>query len=228
MADRLVWLVQTIADVPEDDEWLGGEETRVLAGFRFPKRRSDWRLGRWTAKLLIRTVLNRPSTPLCSFEIRAAADGAPEAFCGGAAIDLAISISHSHGRALCVAGPRNITLGCDLEHVEPREEGLVEDYFSPEEQALVESTPSGSERTLVVNLIWSAKESLLKAVRAGLRRDTRSVVVTPELPGEAGSWTPWSGRCLESSRRFYGWWRTDEGFVFTAASDCPASLLDPP
>ena len=69
-------------------------------------------------------------------------------------------------------------LGCDLEIVEPRSDAFIADYFTAEEQALIERT-SAADRSLLLALLWSAKESALKALRAGLRLDTRSVIVRP-------------------------------------------------
>ena len=55
---EVYWLEQSAADVPAEDEWLSESERTVLAGLRFPKRRADWRLGRWTAKCAAAGYLN--------------------------------------------------------------------------------------------------------------------------------------------------------------------------
>jgi hypothetical protein len=60
--------------------------------------------------------------------------------------------------------------------VEARSEGFIADYLSADEQALVART-SPAERSALVTLFWSAKESALKALRTGLRLDTRCVTV---------------------------------------------------
>lgn len=222
MTETLYWLAQSLSDVPESDDWLSQGERGILSGLRFPKRRSDWRLGRWTAKNAVCAYQVKESPPLSSLEIRAASDGAPEAFWSGRPGEVSISISHSRERSLCVAGPRNLAVGCDLEWVEPREDNLIQDYFTAEEIPL-STQCSESERDLVVNLIWSAKETTLKILREGLRRDTRSVAVLPDLGGDEYRWHTWTGRCLESSRHFHGWWRTSGGYVYTLASEHPTS-----
>ncbi len=51
--DTVGWLIQSRAEVPAGESWLGAEERRVLARLRFERRRVDWRLGRWTAKAAI-------------------------------------------------------------------------------------------------------------------------------------------------------------------------------
>ena len=216
------WLTQDFARVPGGDDWLSEPERRILRRFRFPKRRNDWRLGRWTAKQAVRAFLAPAGISPASLEIRAADDGAPEVFLDGAALDAALSLSHSRSRGMCVVTDRSIQVGCDLEWIEEREDNFAEDYFTSEEQSLVLAAPVG--RALALSLVWSAKESALKVLRKGLSRDTRSVVINPEFGNGENSWQPWNGLCLESSQSFYGWWRACDGFVYTVASSHPASL----
>ncbi len=152
-----------------------------------------------------------------SLEIRAAADGAPEVYYRGEPLETSISISHSKGRGFCAAAPGILAVGCDLEWIEPREQNFAADYFTPEENSFAPQAPV--ERALYENLVWSAKETILKIIRKGLTRDTRSVVISPEFGNEDGSWNGWTGHCLESSRIFHGWWRTCEGYIYTLASE---------
>jgi 4'-phosphopantetheinyl transferase len=77
------------------------------------------------------------------------------------------------------------------------------------------------EQPLLATLIWSAKESALKCLREGLRRDTRSVLVSVGGAGKSG-WSSLTVRCLESSRLFYGWWRSAGGYVQTVTAELPA------
>ncbi len=212
--------------MPEGDYWLSEGECRLLGGLRFPKRRNDWKLGRWTAKQAICAYGGKDASFLPSLEIRAATDGSPEVFWNDGPGEVSISISHSRDRGLCVVGPAGLAVGCDLEWIEPRDEELVEDYFTAEEISYVKQTPT-VDRQLIVNLIWSAKETTLKVLREGLRRDTRSVtvIIDPRAPG--GQWSAWSGRCLESSGTFHGWWRTLQGYVLALGSDHPNSIPQP-
>jgi 4'-phosphopantetheinyl transferase len=221
MSEILYWLTQNFSDVPEDDDWLSEGERIILSGMRFPKRRNDWLLGRWAVKQAICAYQSRKDPVLSSLEIRAAADGAPEAFWNGEPGKVSISISHSNDRSLCVAGCPDFSVGCDLERIEQREIKFFEDYFAPEEIELVQKATT--EEHTAAYLIWSAKETVLKILRRGLRRDTRSVLIHPDFLGPEGSWNTWTGRCLESSRKFCGWWRTIDGYVHTLASDQPAS-----
>jgi len=180
---------QRQSDVPVGNHWLSTHELDCLETMSFPKRRADWRLGRWTAKRALSVYLKVGCYPqsLASIEIRPAASGAPEAFLGGRPAAASISLSHSSGRALCAIAPRGTALGCDLELIEPRSDAFVADYFTTEEQALVAQT-SAQDRPSLLTLLWSAKESALKALHEGLRLDTRSVTVSLRESALTSEW----------------------------------------
>jgi 4'-phosphopantetheinyl transferase len=222
MSNSLYWLTRKFEDVPENDDWLSEAERVVLAGFRFPKRKNDWRLGRWTAKQAICASRFCGDVALASIEILAAEDGAPEAFRNGASGEVSISISHSSGHGFCAVGPPGFSVGCDTERVEPREVQFFQDYFTPEEIALLQNGPE--ERSLVAYLIWCAKESALKALRQGLRLDTRSIIVQPDFGGPRDSWNAWNAQCVDSPQSFRGWWQFRDGFVYAMTADQPTAL----
>ena len=224
---RVHWLEQSECDIPAppvnctDINWLSASERVRLATLRFPKRRADWLLGRWTAKRAVAQWLKLSGKlqNLADVEIRAAADGAPEAFLAGQPGPVAISLSHREGCAVCAVAPEGTALGCDLEFIEPRSEVFVADYFSAEERDLVDLQDTPPARSRLVTLIWSAKESALKALRAGLRLDTRCVVVSPG--NGTGLWHPLQVR-HDSGRAFNGWWQTSNSMVRTVLTDPPA------
>jgi 4'-phosphopantetheinyl transferase len=181
----MLWVgLETCAnsDVPASDAWLSSEELSQLAGLEVAKRRADFRLGRWTARRALAAVLGPDSgADPPQFLIRAAEDGAPEAFFRSQEpVPWVLSISHSHGLAVAAVAARGQSgetrLGCDVERIEPRSDELVEQFFTQSEQAKLRVVHDG-QQALVATLIWSAKESALKATRTGLRADTRSVEV---------------------------------------------------
>lgn len=224
------WLEQTESGLPPGNNWLSSDEARQLDRLRFAKRRNDWRLGRWTAKRALALCLGIPEQPdvLAKIQIHASPSGAPEVLLDAQlanqfAIQPApctISLSHSCGRAVCAVALSRATLGCDLEQIAPRSDAFVADYFTIEEQAAVAGSPP-ADRPRVSTLIWSAKESALKALHTGLRLDTRSLIVSA---GESsGDWHPLQVRKKEDDQIFVGWWQEAEGFVRTIVSN----VLDP-
>jgi 4'-phosphopantetheinyl transferase len=240
---NVYWLEQRERDLPAEDAWLSASEAASLNTLRFAKRRADWRLGRWTAKSAVSVYLGVPAhlEMLKKIEVRPASDGAPEAFIANQPAGVTISLSHRSGIAICAVAATGVDLGCDLELVEPRSAAFVADYFVVAEQLRI-AQASADDRPRLVTLFWSAKESALKALRAGLRLDTRSVMVDPFVPSfrcdgefnsqrndELGGWTPlrvrYASRCsLENlsdddhhsiDRVFHGWWQSADDIVRT-------------
>src|ERR1039457_4224710 len=238
------WLEQTEADLPPENTWLSASEAGRLDGMRFPKRHADWRLGRWTAKRALAAYLNLPSHPpdFADIEIRSAPSGAPEVFIANQPAEVAISLSHRAGVAACAVTLSGAELGCDLEIVEPRSDAFIADYFAAEEQELIERT-SAADRFRLLAMLWSGKESALKALRTGLRLDTRSVTVSPVLPLQhedesakdparifqsscgPNGWHPLHV-VYEGGQIFHGWWQSTGDLLRTmVASPPPAPPL---
>jgi 4'-phosphopantetheinyl transferase len=216
------WLEQTEADVPPENDWLSASEATLLNGMRFAKRRGDWRLGRWTAKRALASLWKSPASPLAlaEIEIRPAPGGAPEVVLSKSPVAVSISLSHRGGSAMCAVSLSGGMLGCDLEIIEPRTEAFVADYFVSEERELIASARV-PERFQLVALLWSGKESALKALRTGLRLDTRSVVVMPlEDSLNVNGWSPLQVRCSEGGV-FDGWWQRANNVLRTLVADPP-------
>jgi 4'-phosphopantetheinyl transferase len=227
----LAWLSQGMADAPPGDDWLSPREAAWVARMRFPKRRTEFRLGRWTAKTALALYLGRGRSPeeLRAIEIDRAPDGAPRPLVDGRPAEAYLTMTDRADQAVCLVGPPGTALGCDLEVVEPRSDAFVADFLTAAEQAFVGA--AGAERDLAANLVWCGKESALKVLRTGLRRDTRSVEVSfPEGETRDG-WAPMVVRAVEGPV-FPGWWRRFGAFVLTLAAtsafDPPRPLLDPP
>ncbi|MCA9924897.1 MAG: 4'-phosphopantetheinyl transferase superfamily protein [Anaerolineales bacterium] len=220
------WLVQTAESLPTRRDFLCVMEMEKLPALKIEKRQRDWLLGRWTAKQLIQAVLRdqgRHEAPdaLC---IGNRAGGEPFfQFAQGETADnypLTLSISHSANHAFCAVVERPFwPLGADIERIETRHPGFVQDYFTNEEQALVAQAPPPMQDTLIT-AVWSAKEAALKALHVGLRADTRAVSCLIGLERKRPlNWTSFT-ITLDSTRLAHtptltGWWRIDNNFVLT-------------
>jgi 4'-phosphopantetheinyl transferase len=214
--------MQRAADLPAADDWLSASESATLSSLRIAKRRDDWRLGRWTAKRAVAVHVGGISAQWSSIEIRAADSGVPEVFIDRQRAPLALSISHSAGRALCSLAPGGIALGCDIEAVAPRSAAFVADYFTVAEREAIKRAPV-LEQPVLATLLWSAKESALKALREGLRLDTRSVSVILGGGEPVRGWRALSVYSTGAAQVFGGWWRTHEGYVLTIVAFPPCS-----
>jgi len=223
---NVYWLEQTEEDVPEENDWLSANEAVCLNGLRFAKRRADWRLGRWTAKRALSLYLAVPALPEVyqKIDIRPALSGAPEAFFSDQPEAVTISLSHRAGRAICAVAKSDVEMGCDLEVVEPRSDAFVTDYFGVEEQTLI-ARASADYRDCVLALLWSGKESALKALRAGLRMDTRSVIVSPlAAASDMNGWSRLRVRHRDG-HLFHGWYQLAGNIMRTVVC---APRPDPP
>lgn len=201
---------------------------------RFPKRRRDWLLGRWTAKNLLRQV-----DPACAgltladITVKNEPAGAPYLLIqAGQRWPGSLSLSHRDDLAVCAMTllPGR-TVGIDLEKVESRTEEFILDYFTPAEiERIAACAPEQHERW--VALTWSIKEALLKLAGIGLRLDTRKIElvraagfdeanVTGWQPAEVSSpELPWTGDLTT-------WWQPfGDGYVLTlAAAGAPEEIV---
>jgi 4'-phosphopantetheinyl transferase len=213
------------ASLEKPEEFLSPSELAKYGSLRFPKRRQEWLLGRFTGKRLVHDLPAFQSFRLADIEIHNMPDGAPFIVLPGQpGTPGCLTISHCEQAALCgfVSG-QNLRIGADLEKIELRSRAFVEDYFTRVEHDLVESFPE-ELRISLVNLIWSAKESMLKALGVGLHWDTRQVEVWqvdglfPVHPN-TGEWQRMKlGDCQDTGRRWEGWWKSTGDFVLTLAA----------
>lgn len=225
------WFSAGLAQVAVDDAWLDPVLADRLSRMRYTKRLVEARLGRWTAKQALAQALGLPADlrSLADVVVLNAPDGAPEAYVAGEPAGVVIAMTDRADWAVSVvlAGPTRV--GCDLEIVEPRSAAFVRDYFTPTEHSLV----AAGDHDLMANLIWSAKESALKVLRTGLRRDTRTVEVDLDPTTGAGpsTWRPLTVTATEGPA-MPGWWIRYGEFVLTLcaadATDPPFSLEEPP
>ncbi len=210
------WLARGEVQLPPGGEWLTAAERSRAEGLRYTKRRTDFLLGRWTLKLAVARALGWPDdlAELARIEGRTAPSGAPRLYVDGEPAARGVSLSDRAGCAVCLVAARTAAVGCDVEIVEPRSDAFVRDYLTEAERRLVAA--AGPARDKAANLVWSAKESALKVLETGLRRDTRSVEVTvADLSPPERTWSPLQVRTTEGAL-FPGWWRQSGAFLVTA------------
>ena len=222
------WLARTEQKLPTTGAWLTDTERGRAARLPYTKRRTDFLLGRWTLKLAVASVLGWPDDlpALARIEGRTAPDGAPELYVDGQRAARGVSLSDRAGCAVCLVTAEPADVGCDIEIVEARSAAFVRDYLTEREARFVEA--AGDARDMAANLFWSAKESALKVLRTGLRRDTRSVEVSvADLRPPEFTWSPLEVRTVEGPV-FPGWWRRSGPFLFTVCvrgeGPAPAAL----
>jgi 4'-phosphopantetheinyl transferase len=221
----IYWILANSPQVSLDPHGvLSPAELGKFSAFHFPKRKTEWLLGRWTAKTLVHNLPAYQKYPLDQIEIRNSPLGAPSIHLPGqAASPGCLTISHRENLALCaITSSLELRVGADLEKIEPRTQTFVEDYFTPEEVLLMAHFPP-EIKAVAVTLIWSVKESMLKALGVGLRWDTRRVEVR-ELTGLLNTSqldNTWQaiqlGEQAAGERDWVGWWLRRDPFILTLA-----------
>src|SRR5450755_1949792 len=219
------WLARAEEQLPASGRWLTDNERRHAGAMRYTKRRADFLLNRWTLKLTVARSLGWADDDggLARIEARPAPDGAPELFVDGQPTGRGVSLTDRAGCAACLVADQPAAIGCDLELVEPRSDAFVRDYLTGPEASFV--TAAGPAHDVSANLIWSAKESALKVLRTGLRRDTRSVEVAHKSTVSEG-WRE-IAITVDGDRIFPGWWQQFGDFVLTVAAEAGAPLPPP-
>lgn len=234
-AARMRWLACAEGEVPPGGDWLSARERSRLDALRFPKRRGEFLLRRWTGKQVAALALGiEPSTPAgwARVELLNHRTGAPYVEVDGAPAGVDVSLTDRAGHAVGLVGPVGTgpgTLGVDLELVEPRSEAFVADFLTPAEAAWVrrrrdEEGEDGWQHA--ANLLWSAKEAALKVLRVGLRADTRTVEVSVDLTVRDDGWAPLTVHAAHGEH-FPGWWRRDGVFLLTVAYATEQGPPDP-
>jgi phosphopantetheinyl transferase len=174
-------------------------ERRVVADFRFEKRRRDWLAGRLAAKAASLALLRSEGGPVLAaedIEVRTAPTGRPEVLIHGAPSDgLRTTISHSGGAAGAAAYRERDAgvVGLDLERIADVDTALFPIAFTDAEVAWIHGAAAPAERRERVLRLWTSKEAVLKALGVGLSEALLSVEVAPGPPGEpwpAIAWRP--------------------------------------
>jgi len=224
MTGEVRWLSRGLDHVPDGVEWLSPAEVDRLGRMRYAKRSSEFLVSRATAKQTIAMAVGLPTDDphvLRRIEVRHRPTGAPAPFVDGEPAGLAMSSTDRADRAVCVVTPTaGVAVGCDLELVEERTPGFVASYLTPAEQQVVAAAPTPA---LTANLLWSAKESALKVLETGLRRDTRSVEVRFGDEVVSG----WSALQVHPAEGgvFPGWWRQSGQFLLSVVA---SAAIAPP
>ena len=159
---------ECLIDVSDDfiSNFLKESEQAFYNGLKIPKKRTEWLAGRIAAKLALSHTLK---LPLTSFEIVKDENRSPHVLINNSQTD--VSISHSNGIALAIAGDHTI----DIEVISSREKSFVEEAFSKEEIEALKIDIKDAEH---ITKLWTVKEAHLKRMRIGLKTDLHNVKIT--------------------------------------------------
>ena len=184
-------------------------------------------MGRWTVKDLLKNCSPEYiAIPCQDIQITNEESGRPVLdLLNHKFLKTQLSISHRDRLAFCaISFDSHLKIGADLELVEERFQGFVEDFFTPNEIDLVNNY-TGILHQQIVTIIWSAKEAILKACGSGLRVDTRQVEIIgiEDMPSNESTAQKWYAikATYPFSRKdpWKLWWKPFREYVLTLAID---------
>jgi 4'-phosphopantetheinyl transferase len=227
---KIYWTIQEAEGdllgllIDSDQTLLTEEEMMRFNEMKVVKRKTEWLLGRITAKaLLTSTGLPFENVPFDNIVIANHPEGAP--YLLKTPKKGCLSISHRQYIGVCAFTSRMGTkIGIDLEKIEARAMSFVEDFFTQTEAEYTKDLPE-AVRHVWATLVWSAKEAVLKAWQKGLRLDTRNIDIVPIHPDvlqtRPSHWIPieWKSNIAGYPDCWLGWQRWKNYIITLAATD---------
>lgn len=136
---------------------LSEEEKKRYNDYKYPARKKSFLLGRSTAKLAIKELCNvEPGSysVVSGIFSQPVIEGLPE--------KIQVSISHTNDVCASIAHYEHFPVGIDIEKIHAPNIDVIMKVLTSDEKKLVESDE------LNAFLLWTAKESLGKAMRTGI------------------------------------------------------------
>lgn len=149
---------------------LHPNETAILNGYKFPKRRSEYLTGRICAKMAIQGFLNlsnmhHPPLRLSEIEISNTENRRPVIYIHTANTDVPrMDISISHSGNYGVALVTEYQCGIDLQRQETTLLRVQEKYCSSGEYRFLENFLASNDKKTKLTILWAAKEAAKKAL----------------------------------------------------------------
>ncbi|MFQ5677392.1 MAG: 4'-phosphopantetheinyl transferase superfamily protein, partial [bacterium] len=157
------------------------------------KRRMEWMMGRVAAKDAVRILLkDKADLDLSPAEIEISTDkyGRPiisPGFVEKVNCQLIVSITHSRGRAMAIAGEKDSDhgIGIDMEYLDRDLDGIKKGALSPQELILLSSVCASLQDEWILRM-WCAKEAVAKALGRGMAGSPFNLVIKA-LDSEKGT-----------------------------------------
>jgi len=216
-------------DVPGHFDWMHPSEKLFLKSLKFPKRRSDWTLGRFTVKTLLQESilgdLELKDFYILPGEKRAPVLHVPQGVSNARrpsnarGTSITVSISHSHQKTFCITSDNHQNIGCDLELIEDRSPNFLKDYFTKKEHSLFEDLwKKYLDSKTYFTLCWSAKEAVMKATRLGMSLHPKKIQLK-NVEIEDAEWNKIEILNLKTDQNYYGYWKENDGMIYVYLSD---------
>lgn len=192
-------------------KYFSDVEWKEYQGKRADKR-ADWMAGRIAAKIVLRNFFQHNCfTSIPFHEIKIRSNKLQKPFCQvkkvpsekiNAYIDLSIAHTGGIGIAALSRKKEDGYVGVDIEKIRMFEEDFLESFLTEKELIRVKNA-SESSRNLAATLLWSIKESYVKACGQGLLIHPRSVAVAVCEGAKNRFALHHEGRCVSSTIQWF-------------------------
>jgi 4'-phosphopantetheinyl transferase len=156
---------------------LHPDEAAYLAGLHYPKRRGDYLIGRYVGKRAVAALAGESDQ--AAFHIDRGVFGQPVVR-GTARAGMQVSITHSAAAAAAVAFDEGHPMGIDLELVDETRLPILLRQLTDVERDLADRLCLPLAEAAF--RVWSARESLAKAMRTGLTVPMPLLEVSVAMP----------------------------------------------
>ncbi|MEW4568921.1 4'-phosphopantetheinyl transferase superfamily protein [Tautonia sp. JC769] len=170
--------VRKLVGVPEFEGWVSNDE--LLRSRRFRSTRDQHAF--LATRILVRSVLSRyEAIAPAHWRFATGRYGKPRIADPPVVPPLYFNLSRTSGMIVCAVSRTCELLGVDVERWDQGAENLViaDRYFAPSELAALRSLPDQDQAARFM-MLWTLKESYLKAMGVGLTRPLQTFAITIE------------------------------------------------
>ncbi|WP_226001901.1 4'-phosphopantetheinyl transferase family protein [Paenibacillus sp. BJ-4] len=149
---------------PLDREVFDSEECSYFENLVFHRRKSNFLLGRLSAKQAASVLLSEPN--LRNVSVKTGIFGQPLLRITGVP-SYQVSIAHCDCIGTAVVFPEAHPMGIDLERIGPNRNKTIESQLTTEERERISDVQGVEEYSALLTVFWTVKEAISKILRTG-------------------------------------------------------------
>jgi 4'-phosphopantetheinyl transferase len=143
--------------------FLHEKELNFFDTLRFPKVQHSYLLGRYAAKMALKTLMN--DVMVTEARIGSGVFQQPVLYLAGTG-NVQVSISHTTEMAIAVVFPEEHPMGVDVENVQAEQAETIKGIITAGEKEKLSTIDSDENKSLTI--VWTIKEALSKVLKTGL------------------------------------------------------------
>ncbi|WP_252508900.1 4'-phosphopantetheinyl transferase family protein [Paenibacillus peoriae] len=152
------------ADAPLDREVFHSDECSYFESLVFHRRKSNFVLGRLSAKQAVSVLLSEPD--LRNVSVESGVFGQPMLRINGVH-SYQVSIAHCDYIGAAVVFPEAHPMGIDIERIDSKRNKTIQSQLTAEEKERISVVRGIEEYSALLTVFWTVKEALSKILRTG-------------------------------------------------------------